>query len=90
MASHDDFPLLDLEADLAEATAILRDMDTTVQELLHESEGHYPPGAATFVQDVACVLLQLQTLLNPALRQAIKAERTSQAEEAGRWEPSGY
>jgi hypothetical protein len=84
------FPLLDLDADLQECEAILRDMDTTIQNLLLETEGRYPPGGPQFRQGVARMLAALAILVPADLREAIGNERAESDAEPDRWEPSSY
>jgi len=86
----DPFPLLDVDADLDECEAILRDLGTTMQELLRATDGHYPPGGAQFCQGIAQLLLLLKGIVPPALRQTIAAEREDAEQEAARWEQSEY
>jgi hypothetical protein len=72
---HEDFPLLELVADLEECQAILHDMAEAMDELLRKTEGAYPPGGRLLVQRLAALLLQVQDLIPPPLAEAIAAER---------------
>ena len=86
----DDFPLSNLHPDLEECDAILRDMLTTVSDLLTDTEGQYPPGGAEFCRKVVAARAILGGLIPDALRQAIADDKAALDEIADRYEPPGY
>ena len=86
----DDFPLSNLHPDLEECDAILRDMLTTVSDLLTDTEGHYPPGGDAFCKNVEAVRALLGGLIPDALRHAMAADKAALDAIADRYEPPGY
>jgi hypothetical protein len=53
----------------------MADASFYVEVLMHEAEGHYPPGGDTFVQNLAAARRLVPYLVPPALADAIAKEQ---------------
>ena len=84
----DYWPLLDIRDAVQDADAALADVVAEVVMLHAESDGHYPPGAAELLANVAALRALLPALFPPVLQQAIADEQTQYDEEEARWAPT--
>jgi hypothetical protein len=86
----DRYPLLDMQGDVDAADDTLQDLAWRILTVLDDTEGHFPPGAAEALANIAALRTLLAEVLPAALKHAIAAERTIMDEDAAHWEPSSY